>query len=1520
MADATTVVEGKVKYREGKKWKSRWCVLKKPSPVADRLQLVFYKDVQEALKAGGKVKAAFSLDGYCGLESGFQVDREEHVLALLCLRQVTLLAFQAREDLVQFEVKIRRCLGQDYQYPVRLVKAPSGSRLPQEEGVKLVIHGTQLCLSAHTPPRILQCWNIADLRRYGVVDGMFCFDGGSRCGKGAGVHAMQTDQADEIVEILRVNSLGKPSRAASTFRSSQLLDYSQATGDCPPSLQDNPAGTPGSESGASALGENVSSPMLMCCQGLPAGDKQGCCKRHSVSITEFHRNSAFMFPEKFRLMPMEKQEHQHQTAVCDATPKYGHRAGNASCSNCLEAVSFPEKAVEGVSAAGSDWAASGRMMSSVQSSRVLCPLMVNGRGRGCPGRESGDALVVMVPPAQTRRVNSVAGMPRSLDTTVFDSMISAHVDITKRKEALQSLHTQETHLQQEMDLLDQMLQSCHPADSEAQTHAESAEHPAQLHRDGISTLEPPVRSTIPVDVSRKSSSLPPKISGKKESGDGCVSLSKKLNVLPAASEHVHQKESRPSTRCHVKPLYRPHSSAPLPYINMSNAAQIDKTVAAMYRGRDSESGSGIQRPRAFQNCLGGSLASGGNAAGVAPARCSSETRMVPERFLSQRSHLPPQKPLPLPPRHYLDGDEEEGLCISVEKLDDDVLLPPPTTHAPPVPYPRQITILPSTAASARFSPCPSFHASVAPPPPAREPIYANSAPPLLPPRSYRESPPALPPKGPGLLRRARMLSSGSGSSGSNRLPPPVPLRTRSLSVGSEGKYNDYDNPPEPEFASPLPAETKRGPAEDTYLAMGSPNNPFRRDPGQNRKEGQSSRPSSLCVTGSPKPRHKNLSSAGPRGNADVLSGYMDMANMFVPEPKLSLNSSWDSNKFRQEAEEPAEVHIAEPVLVSHTAQALPPESNYMEMSGLPPPAKRKSVVLKNLEALQTFVSSTSAGEPAPRTRSRSNTPVPPPAKSMTPTPTSSREKCKIYTRTGSCTSLASEASESFGLWAKQQSEASYQDSDGQRPAIPFTNLKNFEQKHTKPSYVNTSLQAPDVPLPEPPKKEEGFFARLIRRNSKEKSASQSQENLNAQKNRTSVFERTMSVHIQGHAGEEKSTSRLKLGRRRSASFPNRLSFQDTTDTDAGASKKDVPPPLPDKSSTPSKTGSSTKSVPATKPNPRLTSPASVCEPSMFQLGSHSDISDVSDRAPLLQRARSSSRNDMRVVTVLHVQQEPVVCPVTRVCTSGTQSTNTASCFTSAKLDSVLFPISSKNPFPSHCSRSDSSKTAAADTSKTDDEKLMELFECSKEQSVTCDIQEIKSKMILPLGHQVVCPMEETTKEANVRDDVPPVIPLKRKPSLLTPVSEVSSPGALSFTTPSPPTPPQHFASASRQEESIYVDMKGLLPRLPKCPAEVPGSCPKPPENLAQHPTAPPLQAAKGAAQLPPVSSSPQVPEPPLPPASSSQTPLTTPCSCAQEAEGSGSTQSVSAAAKEDEEGCCGAGQDGREDSVMVTRP
>ena len=71
----------------------------------------------------------------------------------------------------------------EFQFPIRPVKVPSGSRIPLE-GVKLLIHGPQFCVTALSPPRILQCWNVADLRRFGAVDGKFCFEGGSRCGKG----------------------------------------------------------------------------------------------------------------------------------------------------------------------------------------------------------------------------------------------------------------------------------------------------------------------------------------------------------------------------------------------------------------------------------------------------------------------------------------------------------------------------------------------------------------------------------------------------------------------------------------------------------------------------------------------------------------------------------------------------------------------------------------------------------------------------------------------------------------------------------------------------------------------------------------------------------------------------------------------------------------------------------------------------------------------------------------------------------------------------------------------------------------------------------------------------------------------------------------------------------------------------------------------------------------------------------------------------------------------------------------
>lgn len=66
---------------------------------------------------------------------------------------------------------------------MRILKVPSGSKLPLEN-VRMHIHGAKFCFTAYIPPKMLQSWQISDLRRFGLVESKFAFEGGSRCGKG----------------------------------------------------------------------------------------------------------------------------------------------------------------------------------------------------------------------------------------------------------------------------------------------------------------------------------------------------------------------------------------------------------------------------------------------------------------------------------------------------------------------------------------------------------------------------------------------------------------------------------------------------------------------------------------------------------------------------------------------------------------------------------------------------------------------------------------------------------------------------------------------------------------------------------------------------------------------------------------------------------------------------------------------------------------------------------------------------------------------------------------------------------------------------------------------------------------------------------------------------------------------------------------------------------------------------------------------------------------------------------------
>ncbi|KAA8579144.1 hypothetical protein FQN60_007264 [Etheostoma spectabile] len=108
----SVVVEGYARLRDGKKWKTRWLVLRKPSPVADCLVLLVFKDKSEKAQ-GNKERASIILEEICGLELGQWYEGVAFTLALLCLNQAALLGFDSKEALQAWDARLRYSLGED---------------------------------------------------------------------------------------------------------------------------------------------------------------------------------------------------------------------------------------------------------------------------------------------------------------------------------------------------------------------------------------------------------------------------------------------------------------------------------------------------------------------------------------------------------------------------------------------------------------------------------------------------------------------------------------------------------------------------------------------------------------------------------------------------------------------------------------------------------------------------------------------------------------------------------------------------------------------------------------------------------------------------------------------------------------------------------------------------------------------------------------------------------------------------------------------------------------------------------------------------------------------------------------------------------------------------------------------------------------------------------------------------------------------------------------------------------------
>lgn len=69
------------------------------------------------------------------------------------------------------------------QFKVQVTNVPNNSKLPLDV-LRMHIHRQKFCLTNGAPPKVLAIWQISDLRKFGVVDKKFIFEGGSNCGKG----------------------------------------------------------------------------------------------------------------------------------------------------------------------------------------------------------------------------------------------------------------------------------------------------------------------------------------------------------------------------------------------------------------------------------------------------------------------------------------------------------------------------------------------------------------------------------------------------------------------------------------------------------------------------------------------------------------------------------------------------------------------------------------------------------------------------------------------------------------------------------------------------------------------------------------------------------------------------------------------------------------------------------------------------------------------------------------------------------------------------------------------------------------------------------------------------------------------------------------------------------------------------------------------------------------------------------------------------------------------------------------
>ena len=100
------------------------------------------------------------------------MDKESQTLALVLKEALVLFAFDSRESLMRWQVRVTSQFEEGQHYLAYLVQTPQQKKQQLATGqVRVHVQNRRFSLTQGIPPKLAHTWDLVDLRRYGSLDG-----------------------------------------------------------------------------------------------------------------------------------------------------------------------------------------------------------------------------------------------------------------------------------------------------------------------------------------------------------------------------------------------------------------------------------------------------------------------------------------------------------------------------------------------------------------------------------------------------------------------------------------------------------------------------------------------------------------------------------------------------------------------------------------------------------------------------------------------------------------------------------------------------------------------------------------------------------------------------------------------------------------------------------------------------------------------------------------------------------------------------------------------------------------------------------------------------------------------------------------------------------------------------------------------------------------------------------------------------------------------------------------------------